>query len=485
MFRKFIFIAVLIIFTQLNGIAQKEMVINPIPKPELALLDFISLDSISNLNLTFFKENFRFGIPYKIANGINLIKRNKTIYMQVLGSGALYQVQKKDKGNFTFIRLDSTYHSGVNFGGMNFFYKDTLFQYGGIGFWKIKDYFTFFSPKTNEWEIYNSNIKVPNYLSEDDGLFSYLDENKGRLYLSHTIHQQDFPNTLSTYTVDSCMAFDFKERAWKSLGLLNPALKKIGVKSEFYKSPYGPFLLFHADLELYWLNFSNNQYGILNRNKQAEFREKWLKLYKGQPKHLFQFIMGDAFYLIRIEQDGQLTYETIQLTEKDFVDPAAQNIYTNNFFTVLYKKIEPGRPIIGNAILVVLFILGYTFIQKKRKKNKIPQEVQSILYKNFYSSLSIVEKELIEAIYQLQIKQEQISIKTINKIIGVQQKDTITQNKSRSDYFLRINQKFMLATRSKEALIVKQREQTDKRQYNYNINLPFLKPLELLILNNQ
>jgi hypothetical protein len=485
MYRKFVLIALIVIFSHLKGLAQKEMVINPIPKPELALLNFISLDSTSNLNLNFFKENFRFGVPFKITNGINLIKRNKLIYMQILGSGALYKVQKKGKGNFAFIRLDSTYHSGVNFGGMNFFYKDTLFQYGGMGFWKIKDYFTFYSTKTNEWEIYNSNKKVPIYLSEDNGLYAYLDENKGRLYLSHTVHQQDFPNTLSTYTVDSCMAFNFKERTWENLGLLNPDLKKIGAKGEFFKSPYGPFLVFHSDLELYWLNFSNNQYGILNRNKQAEFREKWLKLYKGQPRHLFQFVMGDAFYLIRIEQDGQLTYEMIQLNDKDFVDPTAQKIYTNNFFTALYKKIEPGRPIIGNTLIVGFLIFIYSFIQKRRKKNKIPIEVQSILYKNFFSSLSIVEKELIQAMYQLQVKNEQISIKTINKIIGVQQKDTLTQNKSRSDYFLRINQKFMLATRSKEALIVKQREETDKRQYNYNINLPFIKPLELLILNNQ
>jgi hypothetical protein len=484
MARRFILLVILTAMAPFFGQAQKEIVINPIPKPELALLDFISLDTSSNLNLTFFEENFRFGVPYKIANGINLIKRKKLIYMQLLGTGALYQVQKMRKGNFTFIRLDSTYHSGVNFGGMNFFYKDTLFQYGGIGFWKIKDYFTFFSPKTNEWEIYNSNIKVPNYLSEDDGLFSYLDENKGRLYLSHAIHQKDFPNTLTTYMVDSCMSFDFKERTWENLGVLNPDLKKMSVKSEFIKSTFGPYLLFHSDLELYWLNFSNNQYGILNRNKQGEFREKWLKLYKDQPKYLFQFAMGSNFYLIRIEQDGQLTYETIQLNDKDFVDPNTKKIYSNNFFTTLLKKIEPGKPIIGNAFIVGLFILLYTLLQKKLKKNKIPQEVQSILYKNFYSSLTIVEKELIQAIYQLQVKQEQISIKTINKIIGVQQKDTITQNKSRSDYFLRMNQKFMLATRSKEALIVKQRELTDKRQYNYNINPPFLKPLEQLILNN-
>jgi hypothetical protein len=107
------------------------------------------------------------------------------------------------------------------------------------------------------------------------------------------------------------------------------------------------------------------------------------------------------------------------------------------------------------------------------------------LYKNFYSALSIVEKELIQAIFQLQIKNEQISIKNINKIIGVQQKDTITQNKSRSDIFLRINQKFKLATRSSELLIVKQREESDKRQYNYNINPEFIKQIEKLFLDNQ
>jgi hypothetical protein len=132
-----------------------------------------------------------------------------------------------------------------------------------------------------------------------------------------------------------------------------------------------------------------------------------------------------------------------------------------------------------------LVILLYSLYNKKIKKDKTPLEVQSILYKNFYSALTAVEKELIHAIYQLQINNEQISIKAINKIIGVQQKDTITQNKSRSDYFLRINQKFKLATRASESLIVKEREATDKRLYNYNINTLFIEALKKLILNNQ
>jgi uncharacterized protein YbaP (TraB family) len=41
------------------------------------------------------------------------------------------------------------------------------------------------------------------------------------------------------------------------------------------------------------------------------------------------------------------------------------------------------------------------------------------------------------------------------------------------------------ATRASELLIVKQREETDKRVYNYNINPIFIDSMKALILNNQ
>jgi hypothetical protein len=195
--------------------------------------------------------------------------------------------------------------------------------------------------------------------------------------------------------------------------------------------------------------------------------------------------MGNQFYLLRIENNGTLQYESIELNSKDFIDPNTQTIYSNSAIVSLFNKIEPGRPVIGNVFIVIIAIFLYSLYNKKFIKGKTPIEVQSILYKNFYSALTAIEKELIQAIYELQIKQEQISIKAINKIIGVQQKDTITQNKSRSDYFLRINQKFKLATRASELLIVKQREETDKRIYNYNINPIFIDSIKTLILNNQ
>jgi hypothetical protein len=485
MFQKIGILLFLLISAHLYSFGQSDNSSKQLSLAEHALLDFITTDSVNDLNLDLFKENLRFGMPNKLANGLSLLKKKDKIYLQLMGSGRLYQIKKLGRSKYELIRIDSTFHTGSNFGSINFFYKDTLFKLGGIGFWKIKDYFTFYSKKTHEWELISSNKGVPVYQSPENGILFYVDQINGQFYLSNSINQLDFPISLNTSFSDTCRVFDFKEKTWKSLGKINPRLKEIIQKSEDLKTTFGPYLIFHSDLEMHWLNFSTNQFGVLTKEKQAEFREKWLKLYKGLPEHFYQFVMGNQFYLIRIEKNGALQYETIEFNSKDLIDPNAQPIYSNSLIGTFLNKIEPGKPIIGNVFIVIIAIFLYSLYNKKFIKGKTPIEVQSILYKNFYSALTAIEKELIQAIYELQIKQEQISIKAINKIIGVQQKDTITQNKSRSDYFLRINQKFKLATRASELLIVKQREETDKRIYNYNINPIFIDSIKNLILNNQ
>ena len=103
--------------------------------------------------------------------------------------------------------------------------------------------------------------------------------------------------------------------------------------------------------------------------------------------------------------------------------------------------------------------------------------MNAILNFHFFNSLNVVEKELVQVLYEQQLKGEEISPKQINKIIGVQQKDTLTQNKSRSDHFLKINQKFKLATQQDLPLIIKSRDSIDKRQYNYGLETRYLQEL--------
>ena len=146
---KVLFISLLLIVVNLSCFGQNEVLIKPFSKAEIALLDFISADSTSDQNFTIFKENFRFGVTPLLANGISLLKQKDKIYMQLMGSGRVYEIEKNGKNAYQLLRLDSTRYAGSNFGTINGFYKDTLFQLGGIGFWHLRDYFTFFSNKAS------------------------------------------------------------------------------------------------------------------------------------------------------------------------------------------------------------------------------------------------------------------------------------------------------------------------------------------------
>ncbi len=276
MLYKWILLALFLIANALTVSSQAIQVINPLSKAEIALLDFISKDSSHDLTLNFLKEDFRLGITKKLSNGTSFIKRKGKVFIQVLGTGILYEIAIKSQGNYQFNRIDSTIHFGSNYSSLNWMYKDTLFQFGGTGFWKIRDYMSYFSNNTHEWEIYNTSNTASISLSDKNSVLYFMDEKLGKLYLSNSIKQQDFPKTLTISDIDSSIVFDFAKRKWESLGALNPTLKELIKKQESQLNPFGPYLIFHSDLELYWLNFSTNSYGTFSTSKQSEFREKYL-----------------------------------------------------------------------------------------------------------------------------------------------------------------------------------------------------------------
>ena len=81
MLRKLGIIFILSIIVQLNSFGQAEQTIKPFSPAEHALLDFITSDSVNDLSLDLFKENLRFGVSTKFANGVSLLKeRDKFIW---------------------------------------------------------------------------------------------------------------------------------------------------------------------------------------------------------------------------------------------------------------------------------------------------------------------------------------------------------------------------------------------------------------------
>lgn len=230
------------------------------------------------------------------------------------------------------------------------------------------------------------------------------------------------------------------------------------------------------------MNFTNNTYGKFKDAKNNEIKQEWLSFYPATEltKHIL-FSMGDSLYLLKISKDYILEHRSVALTNADFDLNNTDYIYFNNQYNMANIVAFTNQYWIYILLLIMIGVTNVVIYKKQKNKKTTPFEVMTILYNNFYSSLSVIEKELIKVLFEYQQKGTELNTKIINKIIGVQQKDTLTQNKSRSDHFIKINQKFSLATQQNTPLIIKNRDAQDKRQFNYTLNLEYITEIEKLL----
>ncbi|MHA8099865.1 hypothetical protein VR479_11255 [Aquirufa aurantiipilula] len=75
---------------------------------------------------------------------------NGKIFLILDGTGQVYHLNLLTK---TFARMDKTFYRGYNFQSVKFLRKDTLYSFGGIGFWHANNIESYFSTKSSEWEL--------------------------------------------------------------------------------------------------------------------------------------------------------------------------------------------------------------------------------------------------------------------------------------------------------------------------------------------
>ena len=189
--RIFLFI-VLLIHNEFS-LAQEKKVNYPLKQQELKqheidLLNILTKDTVNSLNIQLNSKLFSFGLNTNEFRNIALVKKAKQIWIQPLGLGHLYQIEK-NYNTYLLHRLDSTVHSGVNFESFTFQLNDTIFQYGGTGFWNIRGIITYFSPETHEWELYPSNTIVKAY-DDYEKIIKRASQNKKKIFFKYTNQQK-------------------------------------------------------------------------------------------------------------------------------------------------------------------------------------------------------------------------------------------------------------------------------------------------------
>lgn len=129
-------------------------------------------------------------------------------FFVIAGTG---QVYKFDPLKRILSRVDQTYYRGYNFGAFQFSHNDSLFSFGGIGFWHYNNVQTFFDLQTKEWEMVKGKGDIPKRMYST---FAGYSKREGKLFML------EIPDAFLVPTIQPLdfYEYDLKTNVWNKKG---------------------------------------------------------------------------------------------------------------------------------------------------------------------------------------------------------------------------------------------------------------------------
>ena len=484
------YFSVFFLCLHLVAASQTDRSLDQLSSAERTFLDLILRDTIS-FTICRLPKGMNFGIQNPDTGRLVLVKEGRINQLLLEGTNRVYVPDTTRKKGLT--RIDSTFYTGDNFNFMAFRRSDTLFQFGGYGFWDTRDFFTWYRAWNNEWEI-----KVQtDYLQHQWTAYQY-DRESDALYVMGRRFRGPFDD--ADQYIDSVYQFDFHRNKWINLGRISPELpwrvRPVNTSDLIAQTPLG--LLLRSGDNFILADIVHNEYRSASDGLSKKL-SGWFSPDTSDHKDKRIFIyLSDSLYLIE-DRAGKSYVQGIHLRQEDFIPMKSPSR--------IYASEGSGRTsimIIAGAI-IVLMMVGMKFKKSTNKSSfninhdndpPIGSMTEDQILENdssemsqikdpanraghadqhrkdeltdFLSHLNEVERALVITIVKSTIDEQKMDIQRINEIIGVSQKPMAIQKARRSLVIHQINRTFALTTGSSTELIRKERDLFEKRTYVYS-----------------
>ena len=165
---------------------------------------FVSDEIIKDLKPNTEEQGFskRFKIFTKEFDNIKIVS---------VGGGQVYKVV-----NDTLKREDFSFNHKMSFDSAVFVKNDTIYKFGGYGFWSSRNFFTYFDNSSKEWEFHASNSML---LPPPIHNFNYklLDEE----FIITNGYSPNVNTGTKNQKVSDIWKYNFTDRKWDNLGVSN------------------------------------------------------------------------------------------------------------------------------------------------------------------------------------------------------------------------------------------------------------------------
>ena len=359
---------------------------------------------LRNLNNEILRT-YHFDFYLNKDNQYFFVDKDQDVHIVSIGGGMYYK-----SSSDTIRRIDNSFdHKMTNHSDV-FERNDTIFKYGGYGYWSNRNLITYFDKETNEWEFYKTNPpQIPPSIA---GFSSSILGDNYYVYGGYYVDPFSGATTLRNNNV---WLFNFTTRSWSDLGISNiPYFRK----NNFFSIKPDLKLIAIGELPLNncLVSFADNKITYIDQNKTSfEF---------GGSR---AFFVGDTIY--NVNHNDQLIFSDLK-TIFDYPNPIKKtSIYVNT--NVLYNGLT-------KTALVSVLIIFILIIFLKYKRNQRPRISDfGIRYKGISYSFKLKEKNVI----RLVLINKEVSSQQMFDVIEDTSLSYPQNNKIKNDIIKLVNRK--------------------------------------------
>lgn len=330
-------------------------------------------------------------------------------------------------------RLDATPDHRLNITSNIFVNNDTIFKYGGYGYWSQRNFNIYFDFQSKEWQVYKTSKESYNPMGSFYGL--YLKSKEGIYFFGGKM--VDETNRINQIKSKDVLYFDFKSKAFEKLGTS---------ELEFNLSHY----LVH-DNEFVYLIKDTILYQVSPKDNTVNLYSYPNTLWSISKERNFNTFKKDRYY---IEVNDPLSNKSklISLTKEELLKNPLGSLK-------LYNKDLDAKPALFFLVLFLVSILFLILLKIILNKKQILLKDASLVFKNIHYPL---EKEEIAILKKL-ITSKRISTKEVLEIIEKKEYSYVHNTRIKDKTMKDLNLKLKMIFNFDKTPILEIRSSEDRR----------------------
>lgn len=430
---KNIILIILSFFLIINSQESKGQKINKKLKGNLTVASdstFISFDNDYKYSISingFIIDSLQISNNYNLSS-YKLIYANEYYFINTNGGEVLVLNDNKIE------RIDNSYTHKNQLLSSIFNFNNIIFRFGGYGFFDARNFITFFSDVSLEWEIYPTSSKI-----FPEGLFDnkyFLKNNEFYVLGGFNVPEYDRTTRIPN---DQIWKFSFKNKKWYLIAKSKQIKGLVHSNSDFL-----------YDGKFYYKN--NNLLYSYDPSENKISKYDYLKSFDKGESPFPTLVFNNMLYSLGVSPNSKDSKHMIYKSSINDLKLLKENVLGKTYNIELIF-----------LALTIIFTFLYTNKNARSEKEKFKIINNKVHYGPSYINLTDLEKKYLETLLEENLSENQKLISLIESNVDYSQKTRIKNSIIES-----LNIKISHLSREK-FLICKIKSKDDRRYYSYHL----------------